>query len=466
MRWPTFRGAVNCPRRMNSRDALTKHERRNTPALAIAGILLVALGAGAFAWWQLSRSTETQVSSDPTAVASDAAAVALPPGLPNTLAELDAWYVEPPEGQNAAAILAKGFEAIQISDADRNSPDLPIIGKGHLPDLERPLPPRSKAVIFEFVRRNRPVLDALHESTAFNQARYPVDLNTGWEGLLAHLSRIKVAVQIAQLDVLLYADNRQPAAAAGGLLDMLSATQSLKDEPLLISQLVRVACLAIAKESQRTLNAVTLPDADLERLSGVLDVIERELSDGTAFTRALAGNRLMVLSAFELPREKPELFQQLGTLTAADLAGDLKPQQTFAERTFNRALLMRSHPFPERRLEVDAHFASAMAEAQANDFAVCMMLMRLGNEWPRREAAGLATIRRMGTALALERYRSATGNLYPWSLDQLVPAFLEIVPQDPFDGKPLHYARDGAGYEMRSSAEPARAFKVVKRTTR
>jgi hypothetical protein len=35
----------------------------------------------------------------------------LPPdGLPQTLAELDAWYVEPPDGQNAATFNLRGSQ--------------------------------------------------------------------------------------------------------------------------------------------------------------------------------------------------------------------------------------------------------------------------------------------------------------------------------------------------------------------
>ena len=34
----------------------------------------------------------------------------------------------------------------------------------------------------------------------------------------------------------------------------------------------------------------------------------------------------------------------------------------------------------------------------------------------------------------------------PERLDQLVPDFLLVVPLDPFDGKPLRYRREGAGW--------------------
>jgi hypothetical protein len=42
-------------------------------------------------------------------------------------------------------------------------------------------------------------------------------------------------------------------------------------------------------------------------------------------------------------------------------------------------------------------------------------------------------------ALALEAYRRGHGGTYPTSLDQLVPALLPAVPEDPCDGKPVRY---------------------------
>jgi hypothetical protein len=49
------------------------------------------------------------------------------------------------------------------------------------------------------------------------------------------------------------------------------------------------------------------------------------------------------------------------------------------------------------------------------------------------------------TALAIERYRMKEGAL-PETVEALVPEYLPAVYVDPFDGKPLRYEREGAGY--------------------
>jgi hypothetical protein len=63
-----------------------------------------------------------------------------------------------------------------------------------------------------------------------------------------------------------------------------------------------------------------------------------------------------------------------------------------------------------------------------------------------------ATIRCTRTGLAAERYRIAHGN-WPEQLEQLVPKYLEAVPEDPFDNKPLKYSRINQGIVVYSVSE-------------
>lgn len=48
------------------------------------------------------------------------------------------------------------------------------------------------------------------------------------------------------------------------------------------------------------------------------------------------------------------------------------------------------------------------------------------------------------TALAVEKYRARTGKL-PARLDELAPSYLDAIPKDPFDGKPLRMAVSQGG---------------------
>ena len=55
-------------------------------------------------------------------------------------------------------------------------------------------------------------------------------------------------------------------------------------------------------------------------------------------------------------------------------------------------------------------------------------------------------------AIAVEHFRLDTGKL-PERLDELVPKYMEKVPIDPFDGKPLRYKRLEKGYTIYSIGE-------------
>jgi hypothetical protein len=70
----------------------------------------------------------------------------------------------------------------------------------------------------------------------------------------------------------------------------------------------------------------------------------------------------------------------------------------------------------------------------------------------------LTDMARLGTAqaaIAIERYRLATGNL-PDGLADLLPAYLDAIPKDPFDGKDLRYRKLDAGFVVYSVGKDER----------
>ena len=68
------------------------------------------------------------------------------------------------------------------------------------------------------------------------------------------------------------------------------------------------------------------------------------------------------------------------------------------------------------------------------------------------DVEAIARTRTALASLAIERYRLATGRL-PEKLGDLVPAYLDAIPQDPFDGKPLRYKKLVKGYVVYSIGE-------------
>jgi hypothetical protein len=68
------------------------------------------------------------------------------------------------------------------------------------------------------------------------------------------------------------------------------------------------------------------------------------------------------------------------------------------------------------------------------------------------DLGAIALLRTARVALAIEFYRFATGEL-PDTLLDLVPAYLDSVPKDPFDGNELRYKRLESGFVVYSIGE-------------
>ena len=381
-------------------------------------------------------------------------------GLPQTSAELNAWYVEPPAGQNAATFILQGIKARQITGADQNA-NLPILGKLPSPTPGTPLPPPVKSALTTFVQQNRESLQFFAQAAQYEQSRYPIDLTQGPNTPLPHLAGIKGGMQIAGLAAILDAENHDGEKAADDVLLILSLARSLKAEPVLISQLVRAAGVSLAVDGlNQVLNRTALPPESLSGLSKAFQDMENYDAHGDGFIRAMAGERAIHL---ELLKNPDQLGRYLNLLLASDMSdeqrrrmveelgqpGILKEEQGYFENTFQQLLSARQEAFPNR-LKADELLRQRAAKAAGQ------RLLFNGSLWggvagaASREAYCLANLRLALTAVALEQFRVVHDNRYPATLSELTPKYLAATPMDPFDGRPLRYRKQGAGYVLYS----------------
>jgi len=374
---------------------------------------------------------------------------------PQTLLELDRWYEEPPAGQNAAVLYLMDFTAIHISDADYESTNRPIIGKAKLPDSHEPLPAEMKASIAEFVDSNWGAVRFFVQAARQEKSRYPIDLTQGQMTMLPHLSKIKSAAQFLELFALSQAVTNDGAMSSKGILTGLALAQSLDSEPVLISQLVRVACVHITVNGlEQVLNRVLLPPDFLSQLQKVLMSCESREALGIGFTRAWVGERVTGLSSFNMSPEDYLEVPDAATLAEREkLTSEIKimlaADRRLFESTFAKVLAVRNEPFPSR-LNQNVVFLRGSTEATNKQFRLSsMFLPSLGNI-SSKEAGCLAVLRLAQTAVALEQFRATHDDHYPKSLRDLTPEFLNAVPTDPFDAQNLRYRKEGDGYTLYS----------------
>src|SRR5207247_6345633 len=141
----------------------------------------------------------------------------------------------------------------------------------------------------------------LHEGSALSKARYPIDLTAGQNTQLPHLSAVKKDAQLLVLEAILHAEDGAMDQAVDSVAAVLRLARSLEEEPLLISQLVRIACESLSQTGvERLLNKKPLTDNQLLKLADAY----REAESAAGITRALAGERAMGIHFFQLSAEK------------------------------------------------------------------------------------------------------------------------------------------------------------------
>ncbi len=386
----------------------------------------------------------------------------LPPDvLPQTLAELDAWYIELPAGQNAATFNLRGIKAMQIKGADQMA-NLPVLGKLPAPLPGTPLPAPMKSALAAFMQHNREALQFFAQGTQYEQSRYPIDLTKGSDTLLPHLIGIKHGMQLAEMSAILDAENNDEKQAADDVLMTLALARSLKAEPVLISQLVRSAGVSLAVDAlNQVVNRTTLSPESLNGLTKALQSMEDYDARGEGFSRAMAGELAMHLALLNNPAK---LVRDLSTLKTTDMpdeqrrrlvehlkqAASLKEEQDYLDTTFQQLLSARKEAFPGRLKVVADLMGQRVTEATDRGLLLNVWLSDGLDKHVNREARCLANLRLALTAVALEQFRAAHNNRYPAGLPELTPSYLNAVLTDPFDGQPLRYRKQDAGYVLYS----------------
>ncbi len=201
----------------------------------VAGLVLLIVG-GAWYW---------KYSHPPSLVVTH-----IDPSFPNTLEELNKWYATPAEGQNAAEFFKQGFAALpdnqKVRQAETSSPTLPLLGKAKLPAPGTPLSPAAKTAIAAALKRYEPTMQFFQHGARCTESRYPLNLTLGANTLLPDLAPVKRGGMLAAVAALFHADAQQGKEAGDDILLALAFGRSLEQEPILISQLVRVACYSHA----------------------------------------------------------------------------------------------------------------------------------------------------------------------------------------------------------------------------
>ena len=372
-------------------------------------------------------------------------------GLPTSWSELNGWYAEVPASNNAALLVTEAIKAHVTAPGA-------LVGLRTPPAGER-ISAELAGTLADYIEENEETLAKLHRAAQLSEARYPLDLSQGATLLLPHLAQIKGLALLLRYEAIHYSSLGDRDRAFRSVTSGFALCRSLRHEPILISELVRIACVAITAESlEYLLSAQTLPDEQLQVLSALTEQAEADGSE--ASFRAIVGERAGAIPYFTAP--SAELQQAIG----GQLGFGAIPKLGTVALGAHRLLGLR-----DRDLREYLRFMGEYAEAATNGFPDAFRLsQRTQTEADRRlsrglgrfalisrlvlpaigkvitkEAAIATRLRCAHAAIAVERFRVAHAGALPNSLEELVPGFLREIPRDPVEGQPLRVTPQSTG---------------------
>jgi hypothetical protein len=257
---------------------------------------------------------------------------------------------------------------------------------------------------------------------------------------LDDIQHARKLMSLLQYDILVQAQDGDAKGALRACRALLNTARSIGDEPLLISQLVRIAGVGIAcKSAERALNQGVPPSEDLLALQRLLDEEERfpRLLVSARGERAYMHEVALAMEAGDIRLRDhvegpPSRWDWYGEFVAMDMFRAAHPTllALHTEGVNIAPLPTHERVQPMQALEAKWRSQPGIARGLYPGTAI----------WDKAARRTDGQLRCLTTAIAVERYRRLHERL-PESLEQLVPEFLQAVPIDPFDGQPLGYQR-------------------------
>jgi len=264
--------------------------------------------------------------------------------------------------------------------------------------------------------------------------------------LVPHLDKARKAAALLEYDALLAAVENDPDGGIVAAHAALNVGRSIGDEPLLISQLVRIACGRISTQTAAQVLAWGSPKRGLAELQAAYRAEAEEpwvlhglRGERAALHRTFAGLESGKLTADDLATLG---IQKPGTVHNAAFQlykGFLPGDHAKALEILTAYITAAKLPPHEQRA---AFSAVPIPPKPPEDFRYIVTRLLV----PACEKVASAGIRNRAellcasTAIACERFRLANAR-WPVDLAEIPKEILSEVPLDPFTGGPLRYHR-------------------------
>jgi hypothetical protein len=271
---------------------------------------------------------------------------------------------------------------------------------------------------------------------------------------LPHLTPVKKTAQVVALRTAAELGLRRTDDAFRDVMLLFALADATRDEPLLISHLVRLSILAIALQPlEAGMDQWSEPQlALLQQRFQQFDLC-RDMRRSLEAEAFFLGNR-----EIDYLRSSRSALKNLGTLSGGTPVSYISllvgPAGWFDLERVNYLRMATEQMLPTFDVERRQVPPSASREFQQRIDALANSPAKMVFHHQLFAATLLASVTRVAqrtaftqtgldaaaVACALQRYRLAQGQ-FPPTLDALVPQFISKLPHDIINGQPLHYRR-------------------------
>lgn len=309
------------------------------------------------------------------------------------------------------------------------------------------------AAVLEALKPVEGILDELNVASKRPKSRFNVryDEENPWGILIPHLAVLRNVAQLNQIRALAELSLNQPDKALEDLKFSLRLADSIRDEPFVISQLVRIAI--VHHSLQIVWEGCAGRHWSVAQLESIQDSLSR-LSFLVSVDRSLAAERIASFITIDQLRNGPnraELWKALGSgdapLISLFPSGWLDLESVNANQWFDEMLAALdaagNRINPELSDRAQQHFDRSTSSGSSGIFRHELMSRALLPgiaDLLRKVSHAQDSVELARVACALERFRQVDGH-YPASLNELVPRYLAGLPTDVLTGEPFRYRR-------------------------
>lgn len=360
-----------------------------------------------------------------------------------------------PSRDNAAFLYQKAFDSLSAADTAWKE-NVPGWKDGEIESFD-PRDPKVKA----FLDSQQPALELLRQAAQKPDCVFEHDYGEGFDMPLPEIQALLNASRRLQYDAISKAAHGDGKAAIADVQAIFGIAEHMKAEPFLVSTAAAVWAQrngAIALEKVLALAAPTR--RDLSGLTLVRNVsFKQALKRGLLIDETAGVGCFLNVTPLQTGVAETWLNAQIGPFGS-----------WFLSSIFYRVFFLSDdlnayrQTLKQQRQRIQAPYPLAREESTGTDINFIFR-----NDAKNREIPGLLTkivvphfprlirVAGQGDALyELLRLAKATWNYrqdkgkYPEKLDELVPAYIDHIPRDPFDGQPLRMKKETKGLVLYS----------------